>query len=146
MLGATRRQDLHRALSRSQPLEYKKAHPEKTKREVVISFDIDASTISMIRKGKTEIIRPLTDVMSYTLDPELSHVAVIEFKPVEGKKGQSKKAKEDEKIRVELNKFDRMLIKELVEHAIGNDGSIGDLGDSFPKQTLHHSSMQIKAK
>lgn len=39
-----------------------------------------------------------------------------------------------------------MLIKELVDHALANAGSIKDLNNSFPKSTLHHSGIQIKMK
>ena len=81
--------------------EYKKAHPEKTKRETVrcgggtpvavgrkiltgllpqvASFDVDASTVALIRKGKAEMLRPLSDVLSLTLDPDHSHIATCAF-------------------------------------------------------------------
>ena len=33
-----------------------------------------------------------------------------------------------------------------MDHAKGNSGSIQDLEDSFPKQTLHHGVLQIRQK
>ena len=129
-------------------VDYRKALSERDKRAIVVMFDIADDTVSLIKKGKVERLQPLSDVVACALDPSQTdprrgHTIIITFKPPAGKKPK----KFEETVRIELcNRFDVEIIRELVSHSNAHDGSIKDLEDSFPKQTLHHSALGIRSK
>ena len=125
-------------------LDYKKACAERGKRDAVLSFDVHDDLCTVLRKGKPERTVPTADIVSCTEDESCPKTMTLQFAPPEDPKKQ-KKFVEFERFEC-WNRFDRQIIRELIDHAKGNDGSIADLEDSFPKQTIHHSVLQIRQK
>ena len=125
-------------------LEYKKAWAERDKRLAVLSFDVHDDLCTILRKGKADRLQSVSDIVGFTEDAANPAGLTLQFALPDDPKKQ-KKFVEFERFEV-WNRFDRQIIAELINHATENSGSIKDLDDSFPKQTLHHSVLQIKQK
>ena len=113
------------------------------RRQRVLSFDIHHDTCTILKKGKVERTEAISSLVAFTEDDTHATVLSLQFAPPD----DPKKAKKfEEVVRLEvLNPFDRQIIKELMAHAT-ETGSLEDLEDSFPKQTLHHSVLQLQEK
>ena len=109
----------------------------------MLSFDIHHDTCTILKKGKVERTEAISSLVAFTEDDTHATVLSLQFAPPD----DPKKAKKfEEVVRLEvLNPFDRQIIKELMAHAT-ETGSLEDLEDSFPKQTLHHSVLQLQEK